>query len=181
MQLGGLNLGIDSIIYTIFIYCVFLTLNDYHHKDTWTLMYSTLGSLIFAGFVQLIGDLSRYGFSPDAFGGFVGFVASALGTYLAILGMQYLFKKLSARTNIFVNSLLSIVFASIVQSVVYIAVTAIFGLQSDILDTVLSSLVGKGLALVFVLITMIGFKYDDSKHTLKPNIVTTASRKDVKK
>lgn len=144
----GLPFGIDSIIYTLFIFCVFLMFIKEGKKQAYLLSISSVLAIIISATFQLATDLLTIGVNMNSFKIFLMFFISAFASIIAIVILLEIFDKIKNKINKYLLLLISIFVVSIVNSVIYYPIAMLLGGVSDnIGPLLLTSVLGKLIAL----------------------------------
>lgn len=166
----GLPFGIDSILYTLFVFCVIFSFFKYSKKDAYLLMISSVLAIGFAAVMQYLAGAGSMGFENQAnLFSFLGFLISIFATFLAVVSMleflSFLHKK---GINYYVCILLGIILATVVNSIVYYSLTTLLsgGISENFFPLLWTSLIGKGIALVFSLLTAFLLEIFDKRKSL---------------
>ena len=89
---GGLTFGVDSIIYTIAIFCIAVILADYGKKAALTLTYTYIASIFLTAVTDFIVKWVTVGFGADIVWGLYSYMASIVATFIAIFVCLQIFK-----------------------------------------------------------------------------------------
>lgn len=149
IEIFGITFGIDSIVYTLFLFCLLVMHESFGKKDMKVVLYTALFSIFFTAFLFFMGNLSQSGFSTTLLVNFLSYIFSILGTYCAALVMIWLYDKFkSAGLNVYLNFLIVILLASLVNTIIYFGLSfAISGLVvENFLLLFVGSYIGKFLA-----------------------------------
>lgn len=151
---GNIVFGVDSIVYTLFVFCVVSCLAKYGKKEAFRLTLNTMAAIFVSGIITLIASWATVGMSFAVVWNFISFIISILATFAAIWVAILVFKKLEGKWNIYLNVLLFLIIASLVNSIIYFGVVAICngGFASNFGYIMAGSYIGKGIALVFAMI-----------------------------
>lgn len=166
IYVGNLIFGIDSVVYTLFIFCIFLCYKYYGKKDALCLLFSALGSLLFTSILQFIASWATFGFGKEIVWGFASYIISIVATLVALLISLKLFEILeNKKVNIFINIAIAILIASLINSTIYFGcVTIINGVYDNFISMLIGSYIGKTMCLILSLITyLIISKYNYKK------------------
>lgn len=165
----GLPFGIDSVIYTLFVFCVIIMFNKEGKKSAYLLSFSSIIAIMFSALMQLVSDLLSVGSSIEVWNSFLSFTISSLASVIAIFVMleilNYIQKKIN-KNNSYINVVVGILIATIINSVIYYPFTMLlFGTPSNILVLFLTSVIGKIIALLCALLTLFFINLYDKKIT----------------
>ena len=151
--IGGLVFGIDSIVYTIFAFCLLFMYINYGKRDMKVVLYTSIFSIFFTAFLFFMGNLSQSGYSTELLLNFVSYFASIVATFLAVLVMVKAFEVVRTKTNVYVAVFLALIVVSLVNSLIYFGLSYILtGVVSEIfLISLAGSYIGKLVASVLCL------------------------------
>ncbi len=120
IEFGSMIFGIDSILYTLFIFTVIIKAKDYSVKDAKDLTISTIIAILVSAFIELFAKWSFTGMSYQTVISFLRYLLSSLGTFIGVWVMLRCFKYFEAKkVNIYVTFAVVIVIASLISSSVY--------------------------------------------------------------
>lgn len=165
IEIGGLVCGIDSIVYTIFAFCLLFMYIFYGKKDMKVVLYTSMFSIFFTAFLFLMGNISQTGYTDAVMLSFLSYLSSILATYLAVHAMVWVFQKLrSKNTNIFLSILVALIVVLVVNSTVYFGLSVACGAYSvsNFWATLGGSFVGKFIASMCCLV-IFAFHYKKKK------------------
>ena len=145
----GLPFGLDSIIYTLFLFCVFLMYIKEGKKQGYLLALSSVLAIIISAAFQLIVDLFTKGFNVESFRVFGVFFVSAFATSISIVILIELLEKVKRKINPYLLLLLSMTLVSIINTVIYCGlVDLVSNPVSDVFELLLTSFIGKIIAIL---------------------------------
>lgn len=146
----GLPFGLDSIIYSLFTFCVIIMFFKSNKKDAYILTFSSVIAIMFSACMQLFADLFTIGSSLKVWIKFVNFSISSVASLIAIFIMLEIIYKLKQKgLNQYVLLILGMLIVAIINSsIYYTASTLINGIPENILQLLLTSLIGKIIALL---------------------------------
>lgn len=120
IEMFGITFGIDSIVYTLFLFCLLLMHESYGKKSMRVVLYTALFSIFFTAFLFFMGNLSQGGYSNALLVTFLSYIFSIVGTFCAAWVMIWLYDKFKyAGLNVYINFLIVILLASLVNTVIY--------------------------------------------------------------
>ena len=153
--IGNLVFGIDSVIYTVFIFVVLLCLKNYDEKSAFTLLYSAMGSIMLSALLVFIASWASAGFASNLIWGFVSYLISVIATFAALFTTIKLFKYFEGKNlNVYLNFLINVLIASFINSLIYFgAVAIISGFEENFLGQLGASYLGKLMSTAFSLLT----------------------------
>ena len=144
----GLPFGLDSIIYTLFAFCVFLIYIKEGRKQGYLLAISSALAVVISAAIQLIADLFTKGFNIESLKVFFIFFVSAFATIVAIVILIELLEKIKGKLNQYLLLLISMILVSFVNTLIYYSVViALNNPVSNISQLLLTSLLGKCIAI----------------------------------
>lgn len=153
--IGNLVFGIDSVIYTVFVFVVLLCLKNYDEKSVFTLLYSAMGSIMLSALLVFIASWASAGFASNLIWGFVSYLISVIATFVALFTTIKLFKYFEGKNlNVYLNFLINVLIASFINSLIYFgAVAIISGFEENFLGQLGASYIGKLMSTAFSLLT----------------------------
>ena len=153
--IGNLVFGIDSVIYTVFVFVVLLCLKNYDGKSAFTLLYSAMGSIMLSALLVFIASWASAGFASNLIWGFVSYLISVIATFAALFTTIKLFKYFEGKNlNVYLNFLINVLIASVINSLIYFgAVAIISGFEENFLGQLGASYIGKLMSTAFSLLT----------------------------
>ena len=126
INIFGLTFGIDSIVYTLFLFCLLLMHESYGKKNMRVVLYTALFSIFFTAFLFFMGNLSQGGFSSALMMNFLSYIFSIVATFCAAWVMIWLYDKFkTAGLNIYLNFLIVILLASLVNTMIYFGLSVL--------------------------------------------------------
>ena len=166
----GLPFGIDSLIYTLFVFCVVVMLLKENKKSAYLLAFSGIIAIMFSALMQLISSLLSVGCSEYVWNTFFTFVISCIASVIALFVMIETINKIKHKFNNYWVMLIGILITIIIDSALYYPLaTLINGAPESILSLVLTSFIGKAIALLFSLLTLYFINKYEAKHLNKNN------------
>lgn len=167
--IGNFVFGIDSVIYTLFIFCVIITADKFGNKDAMKLTYSSMGAIGFAAVMQFIADWSQTGvINTDITWSLISFIASIVATLIAVVVILRVYEHLKQKNyNRYFSIGLVMLIASLINSFIYFGVVAIWngGLAGNFGWILISSYIGKIMSICFSLFTFYLLKIIQKKQT----------------
>lgn len=158
--------AIDSILYTGFTFTVIICAKEYGVRKGKILTSSAIAAVLLSSLIELFATISSVGYSTDLLKIFFGYIASAIGTFIGIWVMLYIFEKLQKKNlNIYLTFFICVLISSIINSSIYYGYALI--VYDDINNFVyilLGSYIGKFYAIMLGLIS-----YAINKHLWIPN------------
>lgn len=149
----GLPFGIDSIIYTLFIFCVVVMFIKEGRGQAYLLAVSSIVAIMFSAVMQLVSDILSKGSSLDVWLTFLTFTISALASIVAVIAMLELLEKLKTKVNQYGLLVIGILLATIINTLIYFPASLLLnGMPTNIGLMLLTSFIGKILALLCAII-----------------------------
>lgn len=151
----GLVFGIDSILYTLFICTIIYKAIDYTVEEAWDMTISTIIAIIISSFIELFANWSYQGLDQAEIVRFLGYIFSALGTYLGVKIMFIYYRAYVKRhpskdsphgfLKNLICMLICISLASLINSLIYFYGNSIatFKFTHFITPNLLASFIGK--------------------------------------
>lgn len=152
----GLPFGIDSIIYSLFAFCVVIMFLKTNKHEAYVLSFSSIIAIMFSACMQLVANLFTHGSTAAVWKTFATFSISAAASVIAICIMIEILSKLKDKNiNQYVFVLIGMLIITIINSIVYYPLaTLINGTPSNIWTLLLTSLIGKIIAIGCGLLTL---------------------------
>lgn len=154
VQILGLQFGLDSVIYTIFLFCVLVMFIDYGKKNMLVVLYTSIFCILFTEFLFFFGKFSQSGYSAELMSSVVSYAFSAFATLLAVLAMCWVFNFLRKKNlNTYINILIALFIGALVNSSIYFGLSTLVmgridGLGIMLLGSYIGKFVASGLCLV---------------------------------
>jgi len=160
----GLPFGIDSIIYVLFIFCVVVMYLKEGKKSAYTLAFSSIIAIMFSALMQLVAELLSKGSSIHVWFNFLTFTISSIASVIAIISMLEILSKLIKIKNSYLILIIGIVISTLLNTLIYYPLTVlIYGTPANILILVLTSFIGKTIALICGILTLAIFNKIDKQ------------------
>ena len=146
----GLPFGIDSIIYTLFVFCVIVMFFKSGKGSAYTLLISSIVAIMFSAIMQLFSDLLSTGSSTECWQSFLNFSISAVASLIALSIMLEIMQKLKNKNlNEYLILLIAILIATVADSILYLgAFSLINGIIENFGKLLLASIIGKTIAIL---------------------------------
>lgn len=153
----GLPFGIDSIIYTLFAFCVMVMLLKENKKSAYLLAFSSIIAILFSAAMQLFADLFSKGSSKTVWTTFISFSISAIASVIAVAVTVEFIERFKKRFNQYLCMAFGIAIITLINSIIYHPL-AIFinGTPINLGDLLLTSVIGRFIALLNSVL-MLGF------------------------
>lgn len=150
IDIFGLSFGVDSIIYTLFVFTVILKYLYWDKKEALIFAISASAALLFAAFIELTANAFSTGHTEVAWRKFGVLALSAFATITAGVSMIYILDAIKNKwkLNQYWLLIIGLVYSTLVNSTIYFGlVTFISGTKFsfEILGT---SYLGKSIAIV---------------------------------
>lgn len=154
IALGNLILGIDSVVYTLFVFSVIVMYVYFGKTAMREVLYCAVGSIFLTSLLSFSGNFFQVGITESSFYSSLYYFFSILGTVAAIEVMILVFDKLKSKNvNIYFNIAVALIIASLLNTAIYYGLSyfAFGGLGDAFVPALLGSYVGKGISLLFCL------------------------------
>ena len=153
----GLPFGIDSIIYSLFAFCVAIMLIKMNKKEAYILSFSSVIAILFSAVMQLVAELLSKGASAQMWATFATFIISAVASIISVFVMIEFVDKLKKKNvNQYVALILGMLIITLVNSVIYYPLALLInGTPSNILILLLTSVIGKLVSVAFAIISLL--------------------------
>ena len=147
--------AIDSILYTGFTFTVIICAKEYGVRKAKILTSSAIAAVLLSALIELFASISSCGYETIFIKNFFGYIASALGTFIGIWVMLYIFEKLESKNiNIYLSMLICVLISSIINSTIYYSYYLIvYQNTTNFLYILLGSYIGKLYAICLGLIS----------------------------
>lgn len=155
IQIGNVIFGIDSIVYTVFVFILLFCFINYGEKSTWALLFSAMGSILLTAVLQFIASCASIGFNKDILLDFASYLISILSIFVSMICVFKLFKIFKNNNlNDYLNLLFNILIASIIASLIYLGLMAVIsGFKENFLGQLGASYIAKLMSTAFSLLT----------------------------
>lgn len=147
--------AIDSILYTGFTFTVIICAKEYGIRKAKILTSSAIAAVLLSALIELCASISSFGFDFVFIKDFFGYIASAVGTFIGIWVMLYIFDKLEKKdVNIYLSMFICVLISSIINSSIYYSYYLIvYQNTTNFLYILLGSYIGKLYAICLGLIS----------------------------
>lgn len=152
LQVGSFTFGVDSVLYTVFVFCILLAYIDFGKKDAMTITYTAMASTTLTAIINFIALWATSGvIGENITWSLISYIFSVIGTYIAIVIMIKCIEKLK---NNYLKIFVGILVASIINSIVYFGLIALatLSIETNFLGNLLGSYLGKFMTLLFTFI-----------------------------
>lgn len=153
----GVSMGLDSVVYFLFIFTMLLTHAYCGKKQALDLMLTSVAAVLFAALIQFLSRWASQGLTKDLGFAMLKFIATSISSLSCGLVLFKLYDILKAKgVNLYLNASICLIVAGIVENIVFYGALIVFGYVD--LSVVLSLLgglyLGKAIGLVFALATI---------------------------
>lgn len=115
----NLPFGIDSVIYTLFAFCITVCLLQDGKRSAYILAFSSIIAIMFSATMQLVADLLSSGSSRQVWLTFSTFTISAVASVIAIRIAIEVLSRLKSKLNGYICLLIGMVLITFINSSVY--------------------------------------------------------------
>ena len=161
----GLPFGIDSIIYTLFVFCVIVMFVKVGKKSAYTLAFSSIIAIMFSALMQFFATLLSGVGMETLWPTFLTFCVSSVASVIAMIAVLEILSLLKNKTNSYVLLILGVVIATAINSPIYYSLAVLLnGTPANLWVLIATSVIGKIIALLCGLLTMFVInKIDNTK------------------
>ena len=157
--------SIDSILYTGFTFVVIICAKEYGVRKAKILTSSAIAAVLLSSLIELFASISSFGYDVIYLKHFFGYIASAVGTFIGIWVMLYIFEKLNNKNvNTYLSFFICVLISSIINSSIYYGYALMVYDMDNFIYILLGSYIGKLYAIALGLIS-----YVINKHIWIPN------------
>ena len=158
----GLTLGIDSIIYVLFVFCVVVMNFKEGKKAAISLSISSILAIVVAATMQLCADLISDGSSLREWNTFFTFLSSAFASVVSVFILVKIFDKI--KVNDYLKLVICIFIVAFVDSIIhYPLYILINGWTSEFANIIVGNVIGKFVAILTSLIPFFFMNKMDKK------------------
>lgn len=159
IDIFGMNFGIDSIIYALFLFAVILMYLRFSKKDAIMLGVSSSVAILFAACMELVAVCLSNNITPEAWNKFYSFCFTTLATVIAFISIIFLIDFLKKKTklkNEYLILIIGMVVGSFLNSFIYFS---LYGLISNLTFaqinlTLITLFIGKGISILVGLLVL---------------------------
>ncbi len=163
----GLEFGIDSIIYTMFVFCVALMFIERDKKEAYVLGFSAVVAIVISAFMQLFSELLSFGGGLETWLAFFNFMASSVASVMAIVVMIEVLNKLKGKINNYLLIIIGILIATVLNTVIYYTFNVLInGAPIGMWLILLTYFIGTIFALMLSLLVFYVYKILDNKKNI---------------
>ena len=158
----GLTLGIDSIIYVLFVFCVVVMYFKEGKKAAISLSISSILAIVVAATMQLCADLISDGSSLREWNTFFTFLSSAFASVVSVFVLVKIFDKI--KVNDYLKLVICIFIVAFVNSIIYYPLYILInGWTSEFANIIVGNVIGKFVAIFTSLIPFFFMNKMDKK------------------
>ncbi len=150
----GLPFGIDSMIYTLFVFCVMVVLLQDGKKSAYLITVSSIIAIVFSAVMELIAKLFTYGSSVEIWCSFLTFMISAFASIVAVFITIEIIHRVKKNHSPYLCMTLGIGLVTLLDSVIYYPLVSLVSYTENLWLCAMASLMGKAIALIYSLITL---------------------------
>lgn len=151
----GLPFGIDSILYTLFAFCVMVILIKENKKSAYLLAFSSIIAILFSAVMQLTADLLSNGSSQSVWISFGSFCISVLASAVAVITAVEVVERIKLCRNQYLCMIYGIVITTTINSGIYYSLSPLIGAASSGIGVLLiTSFIGKAISLGYSLLIL---------------------------
>ncbi len=157
INIFGLNFGMNSVIYVLYLFCILIMYKDFGKKETNTLIVCSLGGIIFAAAVQFLTNVASNGYAIEYLQDILAYFASCISSLVASLLLIKIFEIFNKKLNIYINTALTLLIASFIDSIIYYGITLslkISFLSSDFWISLATLYLGKIISIIFAVVSL---------------------------
>ena len=163
----GLPFGIDSILYTLFVFCVIVMFIKENRGSAYLLAVSSILAILFSAIMQLTASLLSSGSSIEIWKSFGTFLISSVASVVAIFITIETLVKFKEKISPCLQLVLGILIATTIDAFIYFPATILINaIPENIVSLLIASFIGKLIAMLCGVITL----YFMSKYDKKRNI-----------
>ena len=146
----GLPFGIDSIIYSVFAFCVVVMFLKANKKEAYILMFSSVIAIMFSACMQLVADLFTKGSSLAIWQTFFCFCVSSAATVIAVCEMLEILQKLKEKgLNQYLLMVIGMAIVLFINSIIYYPIIVLINnTPANLWQQLLTSVIGKAIGIV---------------------------------
>ena len=157
--------SIDSILYTGFMFCVVVCAIEYGTRKAKILTSSAIAAILLSAVIEFLAKTSSNGFQTANLLNLCSYVFSAIGTFVGVWFMLWLYEKLKKKNiNTYLNIIICILVSSILNSTIFYIFTILTTKNEQIPYILLGSYIGK-----FFCIGLCLLSFFISTHIFIPN------------
>lgn len=120
ISVGGFVFSVDSILYTGFMFAIIICAHEYGFKKARILTYTSIAAILVSAVIEIMANVSAFGYQPQFLYAFLSYLFSAVGTFLGVWFMLAVYKILEKKkVNEYLNFLVCILIASVINTTIY--------------------------------------------------------------
>jgi len=159
-----LPFGLDSILYTLFAFCVILMLLKEDRKAAYLLAISSIIAIMFSACMQLLANILSVGNTVSVWESFGMFTISSIASLIAISAAIEIIHRLKGKLNEFILIILGMTIICIINGIIYFPLfLAINGMPENALLILLASFIGKTISTLCALGTLVAIHHIEKK------------------
>lgn len=147
----GLPFGIDSLIYTLFAFCVMTMLLQKGRREAYLLALSSIVAILFSACMELVARLFNEGSTPAVWRSFAVFFISAFASAVAVIAAVEVVNRVKKKHNPYLCMALGIGMIILLDSNIYYPLTALVSQIKTVWLYVGTSLMGKAVGMLLAL------------------------------
>lgn len=158
IEVGNLVFGMDSILYTIFIFTIIIRMMDYSLKDAQIMTLTSIAAILISALIEYSSILAKVGaFHLSDFYNLLKYVASTTGTFFAVWVIEKIYLKLNnTKINKYFMLFILISVGSIINTTwLYGFTILVDGLSGRTLAIFVGSIILRFISIVFSQISML--------------------------
>ena len=169
IDIFGYEFGIDSIIYTLFIFCVILMFLRFDKKQAYILSISSCIAIALSGLLEFLANVLSGNYSSEVLYKFIAFIFSSLASIIAIILMIDILSKLKKKNlirNEYLLTIIGIFIATVVNSTLYYQLAGFILYNhslAEISEHIITSIIGKSIALLAALFSLFIIRVVDKR------------------
>lgn len=151
ITVGGFVFSVDSILYTGFMFAIMICAHEYGFKKARVLTYTSIAAILISAVIEIMANISAFGYQPEFLYAFLGYIFSAIGTFLGVWFMLAVYKILEKKkANEYFNFLVCILIASVINTTIYYMGTIL--VTGHLLDNMMPILLGSYIGKIFCIL-----------------------------
>ena len=158
IEVGNLVFGMDSILYTIFIFTIIIRMMDYSLKDAQIMTLTSIAAILISALIEYSSIVAKAGaFHLSDFYNLLKYVASTTGTFFAVWVIEKIYLKLNnTKINKYFMLFILISVGSIINATwLYGFTILVDGLSGKTLEIFVGSIILRFISIVFAQISML--------------------------
>ena len=150
VYVGQICFSIDAILYTMFMFTVVICAKNYDIRRAKILVSAAIAAILVSAAIEFFATWSSVGYSTDLLTKVLGYVFSAIGTFVGVWIMLAVFKKLEEKhVNIYLSFVICVLIASVINTSIYYGGTiAVSGRIENLIYMLTGSFIAKSLSII---------------------------------